>query len=72
MGLACRAILKHFARGRPERLATMDVRFVSPAFPGDSIRVEMFDEGNTIRFRACAIERQVLVLDRGVCTLTRG
>ncbi|HMC14566.1 MAG TPA: MaoC/PaaZ C-terminal domain-containing protein, partial [Albitalea sp.] len=45
MGLACRAILKRFVPGRPERLGAMAVRFVSPAFPGDTIRVEMFDEG---------------------------
>jgi acyl dehydratase len=71
MGLACRAILKHFARAQPERLRAMAVRFVSPAFPGDTIRVEMFDEGEAIRFRAWAVERQLLVLDRGECRLAR-
>jgi acyl dehydratase len=49
----------------------MAVRFVSPAFPGDTIRVEMFDEGDAIRFRAWAVEREVLVLDRGECRLAR-
>jgi hypothetical protein len=29
----------------------------------------MFEEGNVIRFRAWAIERQVMVLDRGECRL---
>ncbi len=72
MGLACRAILKHFAPGRPERLGAMAVRFVSPAFPGDTIRIEMFDGGDAIRFRAWAVERQVLVLDRGECRPARG
>jgi len=72
MGLACRAILKRFAPGRPERLRAMAVRFVSPAFPGDTIRIEMFEEGDTIRFRARAVERQMLVLDRGECRLTHG
>jgi acyl dehydratase len=72
MGLACRAILKHFALGQPERLRTMAVRFVSPAFPGDTIRIEMFEESDTIRFRAWAMERQVLVLDRGECGLAGG
>jgi acyl dehydratase len=72
MGLACRAILKRFAPGRPDRLRTMAVRFVSPAFPGDTIRIEMFEEADTIRFRAWVVERQVLVLDRGECRLTGG
>lgn len=70
MGLACRAVLKRYASGHPERLHAMAVRFVSPAFPGDTIRIEMFEEGSTIRFRAWAVERRVLVLDRGECALT--
>jgi len=50
----------------------MAVRFVSPALPGDTIRVEMFEEPNRIRFRAWALERHTLVLDRGDCQLTAG
>jgi acyl dehydratase len=69
MGLACRAILKRFAPRRPDRLRAMAVRFVSPALPGDTIRVEMFDEGETVAFRAWAVERRTLVLDRGACQL---
>jgi len=71
MGLACRAILKRFAPGRPERLKAMAVRFVAPAYPGDTIRIEMFAGGDAIRFRAWAVERHVLVLDRGECRLAR-
>lgn len=69
MGLACRAILKHFAPGHPERLRSMFVRFAQPAYPGETIRVDLFDEGNTVRFRATAVERNVVVLDRGRCVL---
>ncbi|MDE3175818.1 MAG: 3-alpha,7-alpha,12-alpha-trihydroxy-5-beta-cholest-24-enoyl-CoA hydratase, partial [Pseudomonadota bacterium] len=63
-GLACRAALKHFAPRRPERLVSMSVRFAAPAFPGDTIRIEFSDDGG-VRFRARAVERDVLVLDRG-------
>lgn len=63
-GLACRAALKHFAPRRPERLAAMAARFVAPAYPGDTIRVELLDDG-ALRFRARAVERGVVVLDRG-------
>lgn len=69
MGLACRAILKQYSPRRPERLRSMFVRFARPAYPGETIRVEMFDEGGVIRFRALAVERNVLVLDRGECEL---
>jgi acyl dehydratase len=70
MGLACRALLRRYARGHPERISAMAVRFASPAFPGDIIRVEMFEQGDIIRFRAWAVGRKVLVLDRGECRLT--
>lgn len=69
MGLACRAILKRFSPGQGDRLRSMFVRFASPAYPGDTIRIELFDEGAKIRFRATAVERDVTVLDRGECVL---
>jgi acyl dehydratase len=63
-GLACRAALKYFAPRQPERLVSMSVRFAAPAYPGDTIRIELFDDG-AARFRARAVERDVVVLDRG-------
>lgn len=71
LGLACRAVLRCCAPGRPERLHTMAVRFLQPAYPGDTIRVELFDDDTpgVLRFRAWALERQVLVLDRGTARL---
>jgi acyl dehydratase len=69
MGLACRAILKHFCPRRPELMTSMFVRFVQPAFPGETIRVDLYDEGDRIRFRALAVDRNTIVLDRGECRL---
>lgn len=70
MGRACRAILKSFAPGQPERVREMGVRFVQPGLPGDTVRVEMQRRGDIVHFRARALERDVLVLDRGVCRLS--
>ena len=64
-GLACRAVLKRFAPRRPEAIASMATRFAAPAFPGDTIRIEMFETRGGFRFRGFAVERSVLVLDRG-------
>ena len=69
MGLACRAILKQFSPRRPARLRSMFARFAQPAYPGETIRVEFFDDAGTLRFRARAVERDVIVLDRGECML---
>lgn len=69
LGLACRAILKRYAPGRPERISTLAARFIAPAFPGDTIRIDLFETDEAIRFRAWALERQVMLLDRGECRL---
>lgn len=68
MGIACRAVLKTCLPGAPDRLRTMGVRFVGPGFPGETIEVEIFqDQSNALRFRARAIDRNAMLLDRGVC-----
>jgi hypothetical protein len=64
-GLACRAALKHLAPGHPENIKSMSVRFAAPAYPGDTIRIELFATPQGARFRAHALERNLLVLDRG-------
>jgi len=70
LGLACRAILKACAPGRPERLRALAARFVAPGLPGDTVRIELFDrDGATLAFRATAVERGVRLLDRGSCEL---
>ncbi len=70
LGRACRAVLKHFAPGQPERLLSFGARFVAPGLPGDTVRVSMFRDGPArVRFRAEAVERGVRLIDRGTCEL---
>ena len=69
LSLACRAILKRDLPGQPGRLQAMAVRFAQPGLPGDTVRIEMQRRGDVIRFRARALERDVLLLDRGECRL---
>ena len=64
-GLACRAVLKRFVPRRPDKIASMAARFAAPSFPGDTIQIDMFETPEGLRFRAWALERSVLVLDRG-------
>lgn len=63
-GIACRAILRTYCDNDPDRLRSMFVRFSSPAYPGETIRFEFFENGDELRFRAVAVERSVTVLDR--------
>ena len=64
-GLACRAVVKLYAPRQPEKVVAMATRFAAPALPGDTIRIELFETPDGLRFRAQALERSVLVLDRG-------
>jgi acyl dehydratase len=65
LGVATRALLSAFANGAPERLKSLSLRFSRPVFPGETIRTEFFDSGAEVRFRSRAVERDVIVLDRG-------
>jgi acyl dehydratase len=65
-GIACRAILSAYAGNDCTRLRSMSVRFSSPVYPGDTIRLEFFEESQLLRFRAVVPTRRAVVLDR--CT----
>ncbi|MHB0766979.1 MaoC/PaaZ C-terminal domain-containing protein [Bradyrhizobium sp. 1.29L] len=69
-GVATRAILSAFAGNAPERLQSLSARFSRPVFPGETIRTEFFPSGDEIRFRSIAVERNLVVLDRGTARLT--
>jgi len=63
-GIACRGILSAYCGNDPARLKSMFVRFSKPVFPGETIRLEFYEEKTRLRFRAIAKERNVVVLDR--------
>jgi acyl dehydratase len=68
-GIAGRAILSTYCDYDVSRFKSMFVRFSKPVMPGETIRVEFFEEGNgQLRFRAIAVERGEVVLDR--CSAT--
>ena len=69
-GVAGRAILSALCGNDPALLKRMDVRFSSPVFPGETIKVEIWreDDGRAA-FRATAEERGVVVLNNGYAEL---
>ncbi len=69
-GTACRAVLSTLADYRPERIRQFDVRFSKPVFPGETLVVEMWADGNTISWRADVKERPgTIALNNGLCLL---
>lgn len=69
-GIACRAILAAYCNNQPNRIESMFVRFSRPVYPGETLKVEFFEEAELIRFRMLAKERNIVVLDRCTATLT--
>jgi len=63
MGVAAHAVLRTVLSYDDTRFAGMRVRFTAPAWPGDTLRVEMWERGQTISLRVTAIERGVTVLN---------
>jgi acyl dehydratase len=69
-GTACRAVLSAVADYQPERITQFDVRFSKPVFPGESLVVEMWQDGAAISYRASVKERPgTVVLNNGLCLL---
>lgn len=69
-GMAVRAILENFGNAEPEKLLFAGLRFSAPVYPGETIRVSMWQETDGISFSATSVERGVKVLDRGLARLS--
>ena len=64
-GVAGHAILKTMCGYDPSRFKSIAGRFSSPVFPGETIRTEMWRDGNVVSFRSRLVERDVIVLNNG-------
>jgi acyl dehydratase len=64
-GVAGRAILKTLCGYDPARLVSMEGRFSAPVYPGETIRTEMWRDGDVVSFRATVPAREATVLDNG-------
>jgi acyl dehydratase len=68
-GVVGRALVKACCGGDPARLKSMQVRFSAPVFPGETIRTEMWRDGERVSFRARVVERDAVVLSNGLATV---
>ena len=59
------AILKTCCDYDPLHFKSMAGRFSAPAYPGETIRTELWRDGNSVAFRASVPARGVVVLDCG-------
>ncbi len=71
-GQTCRAVLAEMCAYDPARIKSFEARFSAPMFPGETIRAEMWRDGDTVSFRALVAERDALVLNNGKAELAPG
>jgi acyl dehydratase len=64
-GVAGHAVLKTMCGYDPARLISFACRFSAPVFPGETLRTEMWRDGNVVSFRSRVIERDVIAADHG-------
>lgn len=66
IGIVGHALLNVLAGYDPARIKDFQLRFTGPVFPGETLEVEVWNEG---RFRARAGERDTIVIDNGYATI---
>lgn len=68
-GVTCRAVLQTYAGYDPSRFKSHQARFSSPVFPGETISVDLWKDGDVVSFEARAKERGVTVIKNGKTVL---
>lgn len=68
-GTTCRAIITNMLNYDAAQITGYDVRFSSPVYPGETVLLDVWKDGNVISFRARLKERDVVAINNGKCTL---
>lgn len=64
-GVAAREILAGFCDYAPDRLRALKLRFSKPVYPGETLRLELWRDGDVVSFRATVADRDVVAFDNG-------
>ena len=68
-GITCRAVLQTYAEYDPARFKSHQARFSSPVFPGETITVDLWRDGDVVSFEARIKDRGVTVIKNGKTVL---
>src|SRR5262249_22478105 len=71
-GIAGHAVLRTFCSYDPNKLVALACRFSAPVFPGETLRTEMWRDGNVVSFRSRVVERDVIAVNNGRAELRPG
>ena len=65
LGVMTHALLKTCCDYDPSRFRRMRLRFSAPVYPGDTIRTEVWRNGNNMAFRCKSVEQDKIVINNG-------
>jgi acyl dehydratase len=68
-GIACHAILKVICEYDHTLIRSLATSFAGPAYPGETLVAELWQDANIVSCRLRVLERDALVLDHGRCVL---
>lgn len=69
LGIASWSITETLANQHYSALKHLQVRFSAPVYPGETVRIEMWNDGEEVSFRARVLERDTVVLKNGLARL---
>ena len=64
-GVMTHALVKTCCDYDPSRFVRMRLRFSAPVYPGETIRTEIWQDGNEIAFRCKSVEQNKIVINNG-------
>ncbi len=70
LGIAAHAVLRTCCEYKTEQMRSLDLRFSAPVYPGETIRTEIWQDNQTVSFRARSVERDIVVLNNGKVTVS--
>jgi len=65
LGVACHALLRSVCDYDATRLKSMGVRFSASGYPGDTLRTEIWRDGDAVLFQCRSVQRDKVVLSNG-------
>jgi acyl dehydratase len=68
-GITCHAVLAACTGYDPDRIESHQARFAAPVFPGETLLVDLWQDGGVISFEAKCRERDVVVIRNGKAVL---
>ena len=70
-GITCRAVLQTVAAYDCGSIASHQARFAAPVYPGETLTVDLWRDGEVVSFEARIKQRGVTAIKNGCCVLRR-